>query len=130
MGASDSPVHHQTSIVPCPVCRHVTQPLGFGAVSTVGVLSSCGTEQSSAPLTYCSDFCAALLICKSRPLRGDSHCSVGSPDSPMYYSGAHLHFPKSGWLTLVQSWCTGHYPVTHRTIWCAILQHTQVLLVL
>jgi hypothetical protein len=40
MGAPDSPVR-----------RHVTQPLGFGAKSTVGALSSCGTGQSGAPLT-------------------------------------------------------------------------------
>jgi hypothetical protein len=48
MGAPDNPVRHWTGIVRCPVRRHVTQPLGFGARSTVGVLSSCGTGQSSA----------------------------------------------------------------------------------
>jgi hypothetical protein len=80
-GAPDSPVRHQTGTVPCPVHRHVTQPLGFGAESTVGALSSCGTGQSGAPLTCCSNFCAALLICQSRPLRAGSRCSNGSPDS-------------------------------------------------
>jgi hypothetical protein len=39
MGAPDS-----------PVCRHVTQSLGFGAKSTVGALSPCGTGQSGATL--------------------------------------------------------------------------------
>jgi hypothetical protein len=48
MGAPDSPVRHQTCTVPCPVRRHVTQPLGFGAESIVGALSSCGTGQSGA----------------------------------------------------------------------------------
>jgi hypothetical protein len=56
MGAPDCPVRHRTGIVPCPVRRHVTQPLGFGAGLTVGALSSCGTGQSGAPLTSCSDF--------------------------------------------------------------------------
>jgi hypothetical protein len=37
MGAPDSPVR-----------RHVTQPLGFGAKSTIGALSPCGTRQSGA----------------------------------------------------------------------------------
>jgi hypothetical protein len=46
MGAPDSPVRHRTGPVHCPVSRHVTQPLGFGARSTVGALSSCGTGQS------------------------------------------------------------------------------------
>jgi hypothetical protein len=31
-----------------PVRCHVTQPLGFGAKSTVGALSPCGTGQSGA----------------------------------------------------------------------------------
>jgi hypothetical protein len=48
MGAPDSPVRHQTGTVRCPVRRHVTQPLGFGAKSTVGALSSCSTGQSGA----------------------------------------------------------------------------------
>jgi hypothetical protein len=130
MGTLDSPVHHRTGTVPSPVRRHVTQPLGFRAKSTVGALSSCSTGQSGAPLTCCSDFCAALLICQSRPLRAGSRCSAGSLDSPVNYSGAHLRFPESGWLTPVRSWCTGHCPVEHRTVRCTILQHTQLLLLL
>jgi hypothetical protein len=66
MGTPDSPVRHQTGIVPCPVRRHVTQPLGFGTESIVGALSSCGTGQSSAPLTSYSDFCrGTVLHCSS-----------------------------------------------------------------
>jgi hypothetical protein len=48
MGTPDSPVRHRTGTVGCPVRRHVTQPLGFGAKSTVGALSPCGTGQSGA----------------------------------------------------------------------------------
>jgi hypothetical protein len=51
MGAPDSPVRHQTGIVPCLVRRHVTQPLGFGAGRFLEALSSCGTGQFGAPLT-------------------------------------------------------------------------------
>jgi hypothetical protein len=36
MSAPDSPVRHRTSTVGCPVRRHITQPLGSGARSTVG----------------------------------------------------------------------------------------------
>jgi hypothetical protein len=36
MGAPDSPVRHRTGPVHCPVRRHVTQPLGSGARSTIG----------------------------------------------------------------------------------------------
>jgi hypothetical protein len=56
MGAPDSPVRHRTGTVPCPVCRHVTQSLGFGAGRSLKALSSCGTGQSGAPLTSCFDF--------------------------------------------------------------------------
>jgi hypothetical protein len=48
MGAPDSTVRHGTCTIPCPVRCHVTQLLGFGAESTVGALSSCGTGQSGA----------------------------------------------------------------------------------
>jgi hypothetical protein len=70
MGALDSPVRHQTGTIPCPVRRHVTQPLGFGARSTVGALSSCGTGQSGAtpdspvPSDFCCGTVAAVALCR------------------------------------------------------------------
>jgi hypothetical protein len=48
MGAPDSPMRHRTGTVPCPVPRHVTQPLGSGAGRPLEALSSCGTGQSGA----------------------------------------------------------------------------------
>jgi hypothetical protein len=48
MSAPDSPVRHRTGTVHCLVCRHVTQPLGFGAGQPLEALSSCGTGQSGA----------------------------------------------------------------------------------
>jgi hypothetical protein len=90
MGAMDNPVCHRTDTVQCPVHRHVTQPLGFGAKSTIGALSSCGTGQSGAtpdsPMP--SDFAAlssfvALFTCQSRPLARVSRYSAGAPDSPV-----------------------------------------------
>jgi hypothetical protein len=78
MGAPDSPMRHRTDTVPCPVRRHVTQPLGFWAVDRWRRLSSCGTGQSGAtpdspvPLWLrCFDFCTALCCTihpVSRPL--------------------------------------------------------------
>jgi hypothetical protein len=57
MGALDSPVRHRTGTVPCPVRRHVTKLLGFRAGRPLEALSSCGTGQSGAPLTSCSNLC-------------------------------------------------------------------------
>jgi hypothetical protein len=51
----------------------------------------------------------------------------GTPDSPVNYSEACLRFPESGWLDPVRSLCIEHCPVAHRTVRCAIPQHTQVL---
>jgi hypothetical protein len=51
MGAPDILVCHRTDNVPCPVRRHITQPLGFGAGRPLEALSSCGTGQSSANMT-------------------------------------------------------------------------------
>jgi hypothetical protein len=48
------------------------------------------------------DCCAQIAV--ARWLTGQSG---GTPDSPVNYSGARLHFPESGWLILVRSWCTG-----------------------
>jgi hypothetical protein len=100
MGAPDSSVRHRTGTVPCPVHCHVTQPLGFGAGSTVGALSSCGTGQSGATpdssvphqTVWCpSDFavltsaryCAALFLLSESTVGADSRCSAGTSDSPV-----------------------------------------------
>jgi hypothetical protein len=60
MGAPDS-----------PVCHHVILPLGLGAGRPLKALSSCGTGQSGAPLTNCSEFyydlCAALFTVRVDP---------------------------------------------------------------
>jgi hypothetical protein len=72
MGAPDSPVR-----------RHVTQPLGFGARSIVGALSSCGTGQSGAPLTSCSDFYRDTVYFAESTVGADSRCSAGSRNSPV-----------------------------------------------
>jgi hypothetical protein len=71
MGAPDSPMRYRTDTVQCSVRRHVTQPLGFEAKSTVGALFLCGTGQSGAtpdspvPSDFCAltfaAHCAALL---------------------------------------------------------------------
>jgi hypothetical protein len=72
MGAPDS-------LVRC----HVTQLLGFGAGSTIAALSSCGTGQSGAPLTSCSDFCRDTIYFAESTVGADCRCSAGTSDSPV-----------------------------------------------
>jgi hypothetical protein len=134
MGAPDSPVHHRTSPVHCPVCRHVTQSLGFGSSRSLASLSSCGTGQVMFTVRCTSDSAAltlhALFLCQ-RLLQSTvtrvNRCSAGTPDSPVNYSGVRLVKPESGWFNPVRTWCTGHCLVAHRTVRCARPLHTWFL---
>jgi hypothetical protein len=70
MGAPDRPVRHRTDTVDCPVCRHVTQPLGFGSSRPLALLSSCGTGQSGATsdTVWCASDSVALTLRALFPL--------------------------------------------------------------
>jgi hypothetical protein len=140
MGAPDSPVRHRTGIVGCPVRGHVTQPLGFGSSRPLEPLSSYGTGQSGAtpdrscslsrapltlPRTILHHYAVSALLQSIVAL--DSRCSAGAPDSLVNYSGARLEKPESAWFSPVRTWCTGHCPVAHWTVWCARPQHTRFL---
>jgi hypothetical protein len=74
----------------------------------------CHTGQSGAPLTFCSDIFIALFTLQSRPLRADSRCSAGAPDSPVNYSRAAPRKPEAKEFELIHPgapdtvrWCTG-----------------------
>jgi hypothetical protein len=97
MGAPDSPVR-----------RHVTLSLGLRASWPLEALSSCGTGQSGVtpdspvplwPVALTS--AVVLFICQSRPLRADSRCSAGAPESPVNYSGAASGKPEAVELELI-----------------------------
>jgi hypothetical protein len=47
----------------------------------------CRTGQSGDPLTAALTSAAILFTLQSRPLRVDSRCSAGAPDSPVNYNG-------------------------------------------
>jgi hypothetical protein len=101
-------------------------------VSTVGALTSWGTEQSgAAPDRHCSlsgaPSGAALTL---REL--SAHYSLlqttvgavvvaplGAPDSPVNYSGAALQKPEGEEFEVDLPWCIGHCPVVYRTVRCA-----------
>jgi hypothetical protein len=86
----------------------------------------CLTGQSGAPLTAALTSAAVLFALQSRPLRADSRCSAGAPDSPVNYSGAAPGKPEGEEFELKHPgapdtvrWCTGHCPVAHQTVRCA-----------
>jgi hypothetical protein len=113
----------------CPTVRVMT-------VSTVGALTAWASGQSGvAPDSHCSlsgaPSSAALTLrelsahCSlfRRPFESTvalgSRCSAGTPDSPVNYSGARPQKPKGEEFEVDPPWCTGHYPVAHRTLRCA-----------
>jgi hypothetical protein len=88
----------------------------------------CRTGQSGAPLTAALTSAAVLFTLQSRPLRADSRCSAGTPDSPVRhltlsgatpdspvnYSGGAPEKPEGEEFELVHlgapdtvRWCTG-----------------------
>jgi hypothetical protein len=90
VGPLGYPVVHQTGPVDCPVRQlRVLCPLRAQArIKCVAV-----------------DRCAR-----------SSHCSAGTPDSPVNYSGAASHFPEGGKFSVE---CPGAPDTVHRTVRCA-----------
>jgi hypothetical protein len=91
----------------CPVRRHVILSLELGAGRPLEALSSCYTGQSGVtldspvPLRLLPWYYAVLFILQGRPLRADSHCTAGAPDSPVNYSGAAPGKPEAVELELI-----------------------------
>jgi hypothetical protein len=97
VGPPDSPVVHRTVTVHCPV-RLLAPALTLRALSA----------HRSRTVHFCR-----------RPLALLAVAPLGTPDSPVNYSGEP--FPETrSWAVWVDSpWCTGHCPVAHRTVRCA-----------
>jgi hypothetical protein len=93
MGAPDSPVHHRTVTVHCPVRATSSKPLGFGAVDHWRRLSFAAPDSLVPhrtvrwPLTLLfwllRGTVPALTFPQSTVGWAGSRCSAGSPDSPV-----------------------------------------------
>jgi hypothetical protein len=99
MGAPDSPVHQPRH----PTIRVLT-------VSTIGALTSWGTGLSGAPYGAALTLRELYAHCSRcrRPLELTvalaSHCSTGTPDCPVNYSGAALQKPEGDKFEEVWPW--------------------------
>jgi hypothetical protein len=94
--------------------------------STVGGFVLMWHRTVRCPSDLLSRYCVALFIRQSRPLRADSRCSTGAPDSPVNYSGAAPRKPEAERFGVYNPWCTEHCPVAHRTVRCARPGNTSV----
>jgi hypothetical protein len=122
MCAPDSPVAHRTLHCSLFGARHVSYPLGFGAVDRWRLLSSSGTRWHTGhvrwPLTsllwllrgtvhHCSS--VQSTIDAQRAFAPLAHWTV------QWIIAEHAHLiPKSGWFACARAWCTGHCPVRQR----------------
>jgi hypothetical protein len=108
MGAPDMS-YSLSGASPCHPTVRVLEQSTVGAVVFLWHRTVwCRTGQSGVPLTFCSAFCRALFTFAESTVARVSHCSGGTPDSPVNYSVARLLKPE--WL--VQP-CMG---LVHRTL--------------
>jgi hypothetical protein len=134
MGAPDSPVAHRTVTVHCPVCATSMRPLGFEAIDRLRRLSFCCTGQSgdTPDSLVTSDFCAltsprhclALFLCVVDRWRAGSHCSAGSPDSPVAHQIVRWIIVERAWQKSESGWFAAAWPGAPDSVRCAIFQHT------
>jgi hypothetical protein len=126
-GASDSPVHHRTGPVACPVC----DLLPNRAQLTVGatVVLAHRTQPDTHRTVRCANYPLAQAM--RRPLialptvgavdRWLTGQSSAPPDSPMNYSRTPPNFSRERPVHRSLVWYTGHCLVHHRTVRCARL---------
>jgi hypothetical protein len=115
----------------CPMCRHNTLSLGLRAGRPLEALSSCGTGQSGAPLTFCSDFCRVTVL-QCSPVRVDRCAQIVV--APLVHRTVRWYIgqsaapgkPEAGEFGVYDPWCTGHCLVVHRTVRCARPGNTSV----
>jgi hypothetical protein len=96
-GPPDSPVVHRTVTVHYPVRL------------LVPALTSAHAD------AHCS---VSLFLCR-RPLARTTVAPLGTPDSPVNYSGAASLNSRRWQVWSGTPWCIGHCPVAHRTVRCA-----------
>jgi hypothetical protein len=135
-GASDSPVRHRTlSGAPATSPGHWVPTVGAydrWATGQSGGAPDTHCSLSGAPSDACSDFCARSEHCSlflyrcRRPLVLGAVAPLGTPDSPMNYSGAASRIPEAEQFGVelpgapdTVRWCTRHCSVAHRTVRCA-----------
>jgi hypothetical protein len=81
-GAPDSLVCHRTGNVGCPVCRHVTQPVGFGSSRPLHfVVFLCPVPHRTAPVHCPVRSDSALWLC--RALLRTVHLSISFCSRPL-----------------------------------------------
>jgi hypothetical protein len=122
-GAPDSPVRHRTvSGAPPrhPAVRSWSWSTVGGSVLMWHRTVRCRTGQCGAPLTAALTSAAVLFTLQSRPLRADSRCSAGAPDSPVPHRTVrwiiaelrlgNLKVKSLSWSTLVHRTLSGGTP--------------------
>jgi hypothetical protein len=100
---------------------HVTQPLGFDRWSSDRLSHRTVTVHCLVRLLALLWLCALSAYCSllQTTVGAVAVAPLGTPDSPVNYSGVALQKTRSWAVQSWSSWCTGHCPVAHRTVRCA-----------
>jgi hypothetical protein len=116
-GAPNSPVHHLTFTVRCPVwisfLKSHSRPLQNCSRWCTGHCPV-HTGQSGAPIRPLARPRVTHGL-HGRPL---ARLTVGSPDSPVNFSCTPPTNSRERPVDQTPAWCTGHCPVHHRTVRC------------
>jgi hypothetical protein len=116
-GAPDSPVHHRTSPVHCPVqiafLNWRSRPLKTWSCWRTGHCPV-HTGQSGAPIRLLAQPRVTRGL-RGRPLAWPT---VGSLDSPVNFSRTPPTNSRERPVDQTPTWRTGHCPVHHRTVRC------------
>jgi hypothetical protein len=116
-GAPDSPVHHRTSPVHCPVQiafqNWRNRPLKIWSRWRTGHCPV-HTEQSSAPIRPLARPRVTRGL-RGRPL---ARQTIGSPDSPVNFSRTPPTNSQEWPVDQKPAWGTGHCPVHHQIVRC------------
>jgi hypothetical protein len=110
----------------CPVRQPRHQTVGFQPLEllitgppdrscSVSGAPSAPALTSARAVAHCS---VLLFLCR-RPLARTTVAPLGTPDSPVNYSGAASPNSRRWQVWNGTPWCTGHCPVAHRTVRCA-----------
>jgi hypothetical protein len=126
-GTPDSPVHHRTGPVACPVRDLLPNQAQLTVGATVDLAH--WTLSGAHRTVRCANYLLAQATC--RPLialptvgavdRWLTRQSGAPPDSPVNYSRTPPNFSREWPVHRSSVWRTGHCSVHHRTVRCARL---------
>jgi hypothetical protein len=87
--------------------------------ATPDMCCSLSGAPSGAAVTLCTQTRTVHCLLLQTIVGAVAVAPHGTPDSPVNYSGVTILETRRWRVRVDPSWCTGHCPVAHQTVWCA-----------